>query len=266
MRQVLEKNLTVKWQDELKENIRTIKQLKEYVGLSAKEEERLQWVIGKHPMSITRYYASLIDWNDPDDPLKRMVVPSIDEFNVSGSYDTSGEFQNTKMPGLQHKYSQTALILVTNRCPVYCRHCFRKRLVGLASQETLSRFGNAVEYVQKHKEINNVLISGGDPLILSTSVLEMFLKRLSQIDHLDFIRIGTKVPLVLPSRILQDRRLLAVLRKYSLKNRRIYLSTQFNHPREITPQSTEAVNRLLSSRVIVNNQTVLLKGVNDKPR
>ncbi|MFC1514603.1 KamA family radical SAM protein [Candidatus Omnitrophota bacterium] len=266
MRQVLEKNLTMKWQDKLKENIRTIKQLKKYVELSAKEEERLQGVIEKHPMSITSYYASLINWNDPNDPLKRMVVPSIDEFNVSGSYDTSGELQNTKMPGLQHKYSQTALILVTNRCPAYCRRCFRKRLVGLASQEILTRFGNAVEYVQKHKEINNVLISGGDPLILPTSVLEMFLKRLSQIDHLDFIRIGTRTPLVLPSRILEDRRLLAVLRKYSLKNRRIYVSTQFNHPREITPQSSEAVNRLLNSGVIINNQTVLLKGVNDKPR
>jgi len=145
-------------------------------------------------MRITRYYMSLIDWSDPDDPIRKMIVPSVGELNLSGSYDTSGEQESTKMPGLQHKYSQTALILATNRCASYCRYCFRKRLVGLPTKETLRRADNAIEYIMEHKEINNVLITGGDPFVLQTKVIGKLLDKLSTISHLDFIRFGTKVP------------------------------------------------------------------------
>ncbi len=254
------------WQKELEQSICTVEELAKYVKLTKKEQEQLQKIIEIHPMRITRYYLSLIDTSDPDDPIRRMIVPSEGELDLSGTYDTSGESENTKMPGLQHKYSQTALILATNRCAAYCRHCFRKRLVGLPTEEILQRFNEAAKYVGEHEEINNVLISGGDPFVLPTKVIGKFLKKMSGISHLDFIRFGTRVPVTFPDRIIEDKELLALLKKNSLKNRRIYIVTHFNHPREITPKSTDAVHALIRSGVIINNQTVLLKGVNDNPK
>ena len=253
------------WELELENNVSTIEQLKEYAELTLRSEKQLQKIIERHPMSVTRYYISLIDWNDPKDPIRKMAIPSQEEFNLLGSYDTSGERQNTKMPGLQHKYAQTALILTTNRCATYCRHCFRKRLVGLQSEEILSRFNDAADYIERHEEINNVLMTGGDPLILPTDVIREFLERLSVISHLDFLRFGSRVPVTFPDRILGDEEFLALLREHSVNERRIYIVTHFNHPREITQEATDAVGALINSGVIVDNQTVLLKGVNDDP-
>jgi KamA family protein len=207
---------------------------------------------------------SLIDWSDPYDPIRKMAVPSPDELNLEGCYDTSGEYENTKMPGIQHKYSETALILATNQCAMYCRHCFRKRLVGLPTKEILKRFEDAAEYVRLHPEINNVLVSGGDPLTLPNRIIERILRALTSIRHLDFIRIGSRIPVTLPNR-LNDQELLNIFKKYSEPNKRIYVMTQFNHPREINPQSINAVNNLIETGVSVNNQTVLLKQVNDDP-
>ena len=253
------------WQEELKENIRTIAQLKEYIDLSPDEEQQLQEIMGIHPMSITRYYMSLIDKNDPNDPIRKMAVPSVEELNLLGIYDTSGEQENTKMPGLQHKYQQTALILATNRCAMYCRHCFRKRLVGLPTEEILRRFNDAVKYIEKHEEINNVLITGGDPFVLGTDVIAEFLDKLSTISHLDFIRFGSRVPVTFPERILEDEELLDLLKTNTEQSKRVYVVTQFNNPREITEKAADAVDALMRSDVIVNNQTVLLHGVNDNP-
>ncbi|MFH1663591.1 MAG: KamA family radical SAM protein [archaeon] len=254
----------MKWRKKLKkENIVTIDELKKYVSLSKKQEKLLKKAADIHPMSITKYYFSLIDWKDKNDPIKNLVVPSEDELDLHGIYDTSGEHDNTKSVGLQHKYAETALLLSTNRCAAYCRFCFRKRLVGLSNEEILKRFDEAVKYIKEHTEINNVLISGGDPLTLPTEVIEKLLKMLSRIDHLDFIRFGSRVPVVFPERISKDRELLALFKKYSTKKRRIYIVTHFNHPREITFQSINGIDSLIKSNVIVNNQTVLLKGVND---
>jgi lysine 2,3-aminomutase len=251
------------WKAELTRNITTVKQLKEYIDLTPLEEKQLSRVVEKHPMSITRYYLSLVDKKEPNDPIRKMIIPSVEEFNLSGSWDPSGEMQITKMPGLQHKYLPTALILSTNRCTAYCRYCFRKRLVGLSSSEIIEHFDEALEYISEHKEITNVLISGGDALILPTAVIENFLKKLSNIEHLFFLRIGTKVPIIFPERILEDDDLLSVLKKYSTPEKRLYISTQFNHPRELTKKSIRAINKLIHRSIIVNNQTVLLKGVND---
>ncbi|HOO37863.1 MAG TPA: KamA family radical SAM protein [Deltaproteobacteria bacterium] len=253
------------WERQLEESVRTIQDIASYLTLSTKERRKLKSVVERHPVCIPSYYMSLIDKDDPDDPIRAMAVPSLDELNLMGSYDTSGEKENTKMPGLQHKYSQTALVLSTNRCAMYCRHCFRKRMVGLSNHELLHRFDEAAEYVKKHREINNVLISGGDALVLPTTIIAKFLEMISDIDHLSFIRFGSRIPVTLPDRIIEDDNLVQLLEKHSRKDRRIYIVTQFNHPREITDKSTEAIDRLIRAGVILNNQTVLLKGVNDNP-
>jgi lysine 2,3-aminomutase len=248
----------------MEEHICTVERLREYVDLSMEEEEQIKRISRKHPMKVSRYYLSLIDWNDTEDPIRKMAIPSSDEFILEGVYDTSGEAENTKLPGLQHKYRETALILATNRCATYCRHCFRKRLVGLPNNEIIERFDEAAHYVARHTEINNVLISGGDPLVLPNVILERFLSTLTKIPHVTFIRFGSRTPVTYPSR-LDDKQLLAMLERYSRSDKRLYIVTQFNHPREITTQSVKAVNRLIRAGVLVNNQTVLLKGVNSHP-
>ena len=248
----------------LENSICSLDELEHYVDLPTKRREKLERVIRIHPMRVSKYYMSLIDWSDPKDPIRKMAIPSIDELNLEGFYDTSGEAENTKMPGLQHKYWETALILATNRCATYCRHCFRKRLVGLPTEEIIKRFEDAADYVEKHDEINNVLISGGDPFVLPNEVIRRFLEVLTKIEHLDFIRFGSRVPVTFPSRIA-DPELLKILKNYSLSDKRLHVVTQFNHPREITSQSIGAVSKLVDSGVLLSNQTVLLRGVNDDP-
>jgi KamA family protein len=250
--------------EELENIIDSVEQISRKLGLSPYEKEQLKRAVRIHPMRISPYYFSLINWNDPDDPIMKMAVPSREELNPDGVYDTSGEAENTKMPGLQHKYAETALILSTNRCAMYCRHCFRKRLVGLPTEEVMKRFEDAVEYIEAHKEINNVLVSGGDPLVLSNRLIERFLKLLTNIDHVSFIRFGSRTPVTLPSRF-RDPELLSLFKKYSHMDKRVYIVTQFNHPNEITFQSVSAVNKILNAGVLMSNQTVLLKGVNDNP-
>ncbi|MFH1994403.1 MAG: KamA family radical SAM protein, partial [Nitrospinota bacterium] len=177
--------------------------------------------------------------------------------------DPSGEMSNTKIRGLQHKYSQTALLLVTNNCATYCRHCFRKRFVGVSFNEIADNMDAIIGYINDHTEITNVLISGGDPLTLPTDKIIDILDRLSVVKHIQFIRIGTRIPVVLPSRISEDAKLTQFLGDYSRNKKQIYINTQFNHPTEITPNAVKAIDKLLDERVLINNQTVLLKGVND---
>ncbi|MDH3866050.1 MAG: hypothetical protein OES39_03045, partial [Desulfobulbaceae bacterium] len=237
----------LKWQDELNNNVTTLEELKEYIDLGAAEEKKLQKVIDKHPMSIPRYYLSLIDASDRNDPIRKMAIPSVNELDLDGSYDTSGERKNTKLPGLQHKYKNTVLLLSANICSMYCRHCFRKRMVGLSSDEVLGRFQESYEYIANHREVNNVLISGGDSLALPTHVLGHFLAELTRLEHLDYIRFGSRMAVTFPDRLLNDPELLELFRAYSRKDRRIYLHTQFNHPREITKESIEAIHRVIQS-------------------
>lgn len=242
----------------------TIEQLKDYVDVPLGKEIKLKKIIERHPMRVAPYYMSLIDWDDPNDPIRKMAIPSFEESSLEGSYDTSGEAENTELRGLQHKYAETVLILATSRCATYCRHCFRKRLVGLETAEIVENFEDAANYIRHHKEVNNVLISGGDPLVLPNSIVEKFLSALSDISHLNFIRFGSRAPVTFPSRF-NDERLLKVMAKYSQPDRRVHVVTQFNHPKEITSQSIKAVRNLIKSGVIVSNQTVLLREVNDDP-
>lgn len=251
------------WQEELKKSITNIDQLAEILHLSNEQKEQYKAVIERFPMMITPYYLSLVDTNNPHDPIGKMCIPSLDEFNQEGSFDTSGEATNTKMEGLQHKYQQTILLLSTNQCAMYCRHCFRKRMVGYSEKELNKRVDEAVDYVKTHHEVTNVLISGGDAFMNPNHIIQRYLEELTAIAHLDFIRFGTRVPVTFPQRIYDDEELLDLLTKYTSK-KMIYVVTQFNHPREITPQAVRAISELQKRGIQVRNQTVLMRGVNDQ--
>lgn len=256
----------VDWKSELKNNIKSIDSLKEYVELSEEEEDKLRKVVGNHPMNIPRYYLSLIDRTNPDDPIRKMAIPTADELIVAGTMgettgDPYGDDKHNKGNGILHKYSYSALIVATEFCSMYCRHCFRKRIVGLPNDKTVENFQNAARYIAEHKEIKNVIISGGDPFLLPTLVLKKMLNALKDIDHINYIRIGTRAPVVYPMRFFDDE-LIDFLREFN-KEKTIYVPTHFNHVNEITPLSTEAVLKIRSAGITVNNQAVFLKGVND---
>jgi len=252
------------WDALLQDSISTVDDLVEYLDVNEKERAVLEEICEDHPLRISKYYLSLIDKADCEDPIRRLAVPIIHESRLNGSYDTSGEKSNTVLPGLQHKYRQTAVILATNECAMYCRHCFRKRLVGIDTDEIVKDIQRVSDYIESHKEINNVLITGGDPFVLPTSRIEELLAPLAEIEHLDFIRFGTRVPVTFPSRIVLDKSLREMLESYSNNKTRLYVVTQFNHSKEITEESTEACRLLQDAGIIVSNQTVLLKGVNDE--
>jgi len=253
------------WQERLRNNIRSIDKLLEYLPLEKDEEEALREVVKIHPINISKYYFSLIDKNNPNDPIRKMIIPSSKELITDGVYDTSGEKENTKFKGLQHKYSQTVLFLMANECTSYCRHCFRKRLVGLSHEEVLDSVDFAVDYIQNHKEVNNVLLTGGDSLIRKTKTLKKTLESLVEIPHLDFIRFGSRVFVNFPYRITEDPELIETIKEFSNKDKRIYFVTHFNHPNEITSLSREACSQIIESGAIMNNQTVLMKEINDNP-
>ena len=250
------------WQEELRDGVRTAEQLAPILHWTQEETAKRAEVIRRYPMLIPRYYLSLVDPEDPDDPIGRMCVPSLAEFQEGGSFDTSGEADNTKLEGLQHKYAQTVLLLSTNQCAMYCRHCFRKRLVGLSEEELNKRVDEVVSYVKDHREITNVLISGGDAFLNPNHILERYLRELTAIGHLDFIRFGSRTPVTLPERIYGDQEFLDLFARYAQK-KALYVVTQFNHPRELTDQAREAVRALIRRGVQIRNQTVLLRGVND---
>ena len=191
--------------------IQSVEQLAQKIPLSKQEQDLISTITQRHPMCIPQYYLNLIDSNDPDDPIRRIAIPSYEEMNETGDYDTSGEESNTILPGVQHKYDATALVLSTNQCFMYCRFCFRKRFVGYSQAEINQRMQEALAYIQSHLSINNVLITGGDSFTLPTSTIENYIKGLSKIEHLDFIRFGTRVPVVYPMRIYEDASLLHVL-------------------------------------------------------
>ncbi len=242
--------------------IRSVEEVKEIFHLSEEEVTELRQITERYPICITPYYLSLVDPEDKNDPIRKMCFPSLTEYAPGGEEDTSGEADNTVLKGMQHKYAQTALILSTNQCAMYCRHCFRKRMVGYSADEVANALPAMAEYVRRHTEINNVLISGGDAFINPNPVIQKYLDTFTAIGSLDFIRFGTRVPVVLPERITGDEELLSMLKSASEK-KQILIVTQFNHPKEITPASTLAIRKLRECGCVIRNQTVLLRGVND---
>lgn len=254
------------WNTELANNINSLDKLRHYFSLSEEEERSMLEVLDNHPMNIPRYYLSLINPYNPQDPIRKLAIPSVDELVVAGQMgettgDPYGDDKHNKGNGILHKYPYSALIVATEYCSMYCRHCFRKRLVGLPNDKTVENFQNAAKYIAEHKEITNVIISGGDPMMLPTKVIAKMLEALKDIDHVNYVRIGTRTPVVYPLRYFDDE-LIGLLRDFN-RHKTLYIPTHFNHANEITDLSEEAVSRIRSAGITVNNQTVFLKGVND---
>jgi len=243
----------------------TISELDNLVGLASKEREMMETVTEMFPFRSNEYYLSLIDWKDGHDPLRSIVIPNSHELSRGGSADPSCEKNFTKKPGLQHKYDQTGLLILTDVCGGICRFCFRKRLFVSCERETVKDISGNIEYIREHKEITNVLLTGGDPLTLETRQLESVLRQLREIPHINIIRIGSKMLSYNPYRILNDQNLLYVLSRYSTLEKRIYLMAHFNHPRELTDVSIQAAEALRNAGVIVVNQTPVLNGINNEP-
>ena len=233
--------------------------------LSDAEREDLEKVNEQFIFRSNEYYQSLIDWDDPNDPIRRIVVPDVQELDDWGQLDASNEEKYTKVKGLEHKYTSTALLLVNEVCAAYCRFCFRKRLFMDENEEVTKDISEGLEYIRQHPEVSNVLLTGGDPMIMSTSKLEPIMKSLRKIDHVKIIRIGTKIPAFNPYRIINDPSLHEMIRTYSTGEKKIYVMAHFNHPRELTPVAVKGLNMLMQSGAVVVNQTPMIKGVNDDP-
>jgi KamA family protein len=254
------------YRQELRNNITSVDELKEYLPLTAEEEAELRQVVEIHPMNIPRYYLSLVDPDDPADPIRRLCVPDAAELVVAGAMgettgDPYGDDKHDKGNGVLHKYDYTALVVTSEYCAMYCRHCFRKRMVGLSNEKTVKNFEKAAAYIADHPEITNAIMSGGDPLMLPTSALRKMLAALKDIDHLNHVRIGSRAPVSYPIRLFDDE-LIEVLREFNA-HKTLAVPTHFNHVREMTPVAAEAVRRLRNAGITVNNQAVLLAGVND---
>lgn len=256
---------TIQWNDwrwQVRNRVRSLGQLAAYVpSLSGRAE--LQKVIDKYPMAITPYYATLIGRADMSDPIFRMSVPNVQELcdPSSLSDDPLEEHEDMPVPGLVHRYRDRALLIATTMCSMYCRHCTRKRIAGTReSAISARRLRQVVEYLYAHPEISDVIVSGGDPLTMSDANLDAVLGALRSVPTVQVIRIGTRVPVVLPMRITDE--LVNILKKYHP----LWINTHFNHPNELSDQARAACAKLADAGIPLGNQTVLLRGVNDSPQ
>jgi len=233
------------------------------VEIPEQERAKLKQITEKFVFRVNDYYLKLIDWNDPNDPIKKLVIPNEGELSEYGRWDASDEDTNYVVPGCQHKYKTTALLIVSEVCGAYCRYCFRKRLFRNDVKEAMSDVSPGIEYIRQHPEINNVLLTGGDSLILATPKLKMIIEQLREIEHVKIIRLGSKIPVFNPMRIYEDKELLETIRTFSNSDRRIYVMAHINHPREITPEARRGFEALHQAGAIVVNQTPILRGIND---
>ena len=249
------------WRWQLKRRINNLEQLESVVpDLSLEEIQGAELADTKLALGITPYFFNLIHREDPTCPIRRQVVPRVEE-TVSSSWDMSdpcGEDEHSPVPGLVHRYPDRVLFLVTDRCAAYCRYCTRSRLVSNASGYGFQPdYERQLDYIRKHPEIRDVLFSGGDPLILSDAKLESLLKAVRDIPHIEFVRIGSRIPIFLPQRITPA--LCEMLKQFHP----LFISVHANHPRELTTEVKEGLGRLVDAGIPLGNQSVLLKGVND---
>ncbi len=248
------------WKWQVRNRIETVEDLKKYLPLTPEEEEGIKQCLGSLRMAITPYYLSLIDVNDPNDPVRKQAVPTSLELHRADSdqEDPLHEDGDSPVPGLTHRYPDRVLLLMTDQCSMYCRHCTRRRFAGQNdSAVDTKQIDAAIEYIRNTPVVRDVLLSGGDALLISDDKLEYTIKRLREIPHVDVIRIGSRVPVVMPQRITPE--LVSMLKKYHP----IWLNTHFNHPNEITEESKKACEMLADAGVPLGNQSVLLAGIND---
>ena len=247
------------WRWQLRHRITSFKQLEKLFRLSENERNGFQFQNTALPLAITPYYASLIDPNNPHQPIRRAMVPVADEFLVSPgeARDPLGEEGHSPVKGIIHRYPDRVLFLVTDYCSSYCRYCTRSRMVGQRKKGGIKQWQQAINYIAGHDEIRDVLISGGDPLTLADGQLDWLLGKLRDIAHVEVIRIGTKAPFVLPQRITSE--LVAILKKYHP----LWISIHCMHPDELTTESRQACTMLADAGIPLGSQTVLLAGIND---
>lgn len=254
------------WHWQLQHSITSLEKAQDLLGIKFSEQlsKNFNEVIKKFPLSVTPYYLSLIDCDNLDnDPIFRQSFPSIEELTINSRdmQDPLHEDKDCPVEGLTHRYPDRVLLLVSNSCSMYCRHCTRKRKVGdkstIPDREQISK---GIEYIRSHHQIRDVLLSGGDPFMLSDDYLEWILSELHNIEHVEVIRIGTRTPVVLPQRITDE--LVQMLSKFHP----LWINTHFNHPRELTNSAKKALGRLADAGIPLGNQSVLLSGVNDCPR
>ncbi len=245
--------------------VRYVRDLDGVAALSPEERERLNKVCERYAFRANDYYLSLINWQDPNDPIRRLVIPHEGELDDWGKLDVSNEQAVTVSRGVQHKYTNTVLLLCNEVCGAYCRYCFRKRLFMNGNDEASNDVQAGIDYIRRTPHVTNVLLSGGDPLLMSTRRLVHILESLREIPHVRIIRIGSKMPAFDPFRILNDDELQTALRRFSTRDRRIYLMAHFDHPRELTDEAVEGLGCFIRNGVICVNQCPLIRGINDDP-
>lgn len=233
--------------------------------LSHAEQETLRPASEKFVFRANDYYLKLIDWSDPQDPIRHLIIPQVDELKAWGALDVSNEQSITTANGVQHKYINTALLLCNSVCGGYCRYCFRKRLFMADNNEVPNDLSLGFQYIREHPEINNVLLTGGDPLLMSPRRLREIFVQLREISHVRIIRIGSKMMAFDPMRIVQNLELQQLFREFSQPEQRIYLMAHFDHPRELTSAAIEAIDCCIRNGVICVNQCPLINGVNNDP-
>ena len=248
------------WHWQVANRLNTVEQIKQVVNLTPQEEEDITKVMDGFRVGITPYYASLMDPDDPHCPVRMQAVPTLAETHrgEADMLDPLHEDEDSPAPGLTHRYPDRVLLLITDQCSMYCRHCPRRRLAGetdgARSREDIDA---CIDYIRRTPVVRDVLLSGGDALCVETDVLEYIISELRKIDHVEIVRIGSRTPVVMPQRITDE--LCDMLKKYHP----IWLNTHFNHPKEWTPEAAEACRKLADAGIPLGNQSVLLRGVND---
>ena len=250
------------WHWQVENRITNVEDLKKVINLTPQEEKDILEVSKNFRMGITPYYASLMDVDDPRCPVRMQAVPVIAENHRSDAdmLDPLHEDEDSPAPGLTHRYPDRVLFLITDQCSMYCRHCTRRRLAGETDgARSMEDIDKCIEYIRNTPVVRDVLLSGGDCLLVEDDVLEYIIKNLRAIPHVQIVRLGSRTPVVCPQRITED--LANMLKKYHP----IWLNTHFNHPKEVTPEAAEACRKLADAGIPLGNQSVLLRGVNDCP-
>lgn len=248
------------WKWQVRNRIETLDQLKKYIKLTPEEEDGVRESLKTLRMAITPYYLSLIDPEDPNDPVRKQSIPSAKELHRAKADldDPLHEDSDSPVPGLTHRYPDRVLLLITDQCSMYCRHCTRRRFAGQKDASSpMERIDAAIDYIARTPQVRDVLLSGGDALLVGDDRLEYIISKLRAIPHVEVIRIGSRVPVVCPQRITPE--LVNMLRKYHP----VWLNTHFNHPQEVTEESKAACARMADAGIPLGNQSVLLAGVND---